>query len=154
MQDMEEKNLIVYKKDTLALLPQATLPVQYEKINDSYYSFTYWLDQNTSIRMDESDNDTSQSDCVGAEYESSVHEAEKAYYAIAAASGVFSGILSCIDFEDIIEHISDKKEKDFKTIVIKAAQAAGYKKNDYRGAVKFIQKKIVPLAKNNLLCFP
>ena len=99
---MEDKKLIVYKKDTLALLPQAILPVLYEKVNDSYYSFTYRLDQNTSVRMDESYNNTSKSDCVGADFESNVHESEKAYYAVAAASGLLSGTLSLLNLEKLV----------------------------------------------------
>ena len=147
---MEDKKLIVYKKDTLALLPQAILPVLYEKVNDSYYSFTYRLDQNTSVRMDESYNNTSKSDCVGADFESNVHESEKAYYAVAAASGLLSGTLSLLNLEKLVEHFTEWKEKDLKEFIIKVAHVAGYKKKDYKGAVKYIQNKIAPFAKKNL----
>lgn len=147
---MEDKNLIVYKKDTLALLPQATLPVLYEKVNGSYYSFTYKIDRNTYVRMDESYDGTTKSDYVDADFESNVHEPEKVYYAVAAASGLLSGTLSLLNLENLVDHFSEWKEKDFKEFITKVAFVAGYKKKDYRGSVKYIQNKIVTLTKNHL----
>ncbi len=146
---MAEEHLIPYEKKPLAIQKQVAVPIQYEFVNQSYYSFSCKVDQNTTVRLDESNGEASQSDCVDEEYESGVHDPEKVYYAIAVASGVLSGTLSWLDLNRIVDQV-ELKEKDFRSILIKAARITGYKKNDFNGAVKFIQKRIVPLVEERV----
>ena len=127
---MAEEHLIPYEKKPLMIQKQVVLPVQYEVVNGSYYSFMWQINQDTTVRLDESTNEASQSDCIDEEYENTIRDSARPYYTIAVASGLLSGAVSWVDLNEIVNHVNWKK-KDIQELLIKAAKIAGYKKNDY-----------------------
>ncbi len=123
--------------------------VQYEKIDSTYYSFSYQFDD-MNFRMDESAQTADETDFVDVEYEEHVEEAEKVYYAVAAASGLLTGALSTIHLKKKhIDTIKELKEKQWKPIIVKVSNLAGYKKKDYNGAIHFLIDRAVRVADQN-----
>lgn len=146
---MAEEHLIPYEKKPLMIQNQVVLPVQYEVVNGSYYSFMWQINQDTTVRLDESTNEASQSDCIDEEYEKTIRDSAKPYYTIAVASGLLSGAMSWVDLNEIVNHVNWKK-KDIQDLLVKAAKIAGYKKNDYKGAVKFVKSRVIPIVDEHI----
>lgn len=118
--------------------------VNYEKIDSSHYSFTYSFNDSVDFRMDESDQSADNTEFIEAEFEESVPESEKAYYAVAAASGLLTGLISMLHLTEAqLNAIDDFKEKDWKPIIIRIAYFVGYKKGDYKGAAKYLLNRAV-----------
>ena len=100
--------------------------------------------------MDESDQDIDETDYVDVEFEETVSEPEKKYYAAAAASGLLTGMLSSFHLsEKQLKAIGTFKEKNWSPLIVKAANFAGYKKSDYKGASKYLVSKAVRVIEKN-----
>ena len=147
---MSGKELVVAKPQALVSKEQAELPmriVSYERLDDSKVSFSTVIDQNRSILMLEPDEEYQDSEFVHAEFDDEVKEAVKQYYLVAASCGLFTAAFSTVRLTDLVELKNKLKEKDLEKYVVAAARLAGYKKSDYKGAVKFVMNKAVPFAK-------
>ncbi len=124
--------------------------VNYEKIDSAHYSFSYRFDDDVEVRMDESDQAADATDFIDAEFDEGVEESDKIYYAVAAASGILTGAISMLHFtEEQLKAIDTFKEKDWKPIVVSVANLIGYKKNDYKGASKYLATRAVRTIEKN-----
>ena len=131
-----------------ALLPKSaekqhdntlTTLVEYERLDQTHFSFSYSVDDNIDIRMDESESFSSQTGYYDAEYVAEPNDNTKALYSLAFASGVITGAFNSLPIkEDQLSDPNELKEKDWRKIILYAANIAGYKKTDYKGAVKFL----------------
>ena len=151
---MGNKSLISTKPLLPALIKndsiEAVAVVKYEKVDAIHYSFSYSFDDEFSFRMNETEQSTEQTDFVEAEFEEEVPENYKGYYAVAAASGILTGALSTFQLtEKQLAKISEFKEKDWKPLIVKGANLSGYKKNDYKGAAKFLVTRAVHTIEKN-----
>ena len=150
---MPDQELVVAKSKDLVSKDRAALPtkiVSYERLDDSKISFSAVIDQNRSILMLEPGEEYQDSEFINAEFDDTVKDAVKQYYMIAASSGLFTAAFSTVRLSDLIELKNKLKEKDLEKYVVAAAKLAGYKKNDYKGAVNFILSKAVPFAKGHI----
>lgn len=145
-----DKNELTFKKPQL--LSSAKHPkeetvyavVKYERVDSAHYSFTYSFNEDYVFRMDETDQSAEKTDYVDAEFEKYVPESDKVYYGIAAASGLLTGALSMLHLsEKQLTAIEEFKEKDWKPLIVSGANLAGYKKSDYKGAVKYLLDRSV-----------
>ena len=124
--------------------------ISYEKVDQSHYSFTYQFEDDIALRMDESDKTAESTVFVDAEFDSNISESDKAYYTIAAASGVLTGVLSMLHLNaEQLKSIEEFKEKEWKPIIINVANFIGYKKNDYNGASKYLVNHAVKTIEKN-----
>ena len=124
--------------------------VNYEKIDSAHYSFSYRFDDDVEFRMDESDQAADATDFIEAEFDEGVEESAKIYYSVAAASGILTGAISMLHFtEEQLKAIDTFKEKDWKPIVVSVANLIGYKKNDYKGAAKYLVTRAVRTIEKN-----
>lgn len=124
--------------------------VKYEKVDSTYYSFSYSFDDDYEFRMDETEQSAEHTEYVEAEFIDDVSESDKVYYAVAAASGILTGMLSKFHLtEEQIKDIDEFKEKNWKPLVIGAANLIGYKKNDYKGASKYLVRRAVRTIEKN-----
>ena len=152
---MSDNSLVPVKLNLPAVLKKdvgsnALTVINYEKTDPQHYSFTYTFDDDVHFRMDEAEHSTDRTDFVEAEYDDSVPESAKVYYAVAAASGILTGAISMLHLsEEQMKSIEELKEKDWKPIIIKLANVAGYKKSDYKGASGYLVNRAVRVAKTN-----
>lgn len=138
---------VVHKKETNHILPTVMI---YSQIDPLHYSFTYDFDDTISFRMDESDNEATKNDFVEAEFDDSVPESYREYYALAAASGVLTGALSFVKLsEEQLQKIEEWKKKDWEKYVLYAAELAGCKKKDYKSAAQYLVKQAVKKINKN-----
>lgn len=118
--------------------------VNYEKIDPAHYAFSYRFGDDIEVRMDESDQTADATDFIEAEFDEGVEESDKIYYSVAAASGILTGAISMLHFtEEQLTAIDTFMEKDWKPIVVSVAKYIGYKKNDYKGASKYLVTRAV-----------
>ncbi len=124
--------------------------VNYEKIDSAHYSFSYQFDNAVFFKMDESDQAADTTDFIEAEFDEEIEESNKIYYSVAAASGILTGAFSMLHFtEEQLKAIDTFKEKDWKPIVVSVANLIGYKKNDYKGATKYLVTHAVRTIEKN-----
>lgn len=124
--------------------------ITYNLLDPMHYVFTYDFGDDVKIHMEESENASGRNDFVNADFEDSVPESFKAYYAIAAASGALTGALSFVKLsEEQLSKVSEWKEKSWKPIIIYAAELAGCKKKDYKAASKYLVDQAVKRAKKD-----
>ena len=150
---MPNKELVVAKPKALVTKEQTALPlklISYERLDDSKVSFSTVINQKLSVRMDEPEEEYQESEFVYADFDDEVKDTVKQYYVVAASCGLLTATLSQVRLTDLIEMKNKLKEKDLEKYVVAAARAAGYKKSDYKGAVKFVMSKAVPFAKGHL----
>lgn len=143
-----EKKLpaVLNKKAPLNPAPVIT----YSLLDPMHYSFVYEADENISICMEEADNASTGNGFVDIEFSEAVPESHKAYYAVAAASGALTGALSFVKLsEEQLAAINERKEKNWKPIVIYAAEIAGCKKKDYKSASKYLVNQAVKRLKKD-----
>ena len=147
--ETKKKQLLHIKRKLPEILKKKTEPhpmpmLTYAPIDSSHYSFTYDFDETVSFRMDEAEHTTRVNDFVEADYSECVPESDKAYYAIAAASGILTGALSFIKLsEEQLRKIDQFKKKDWQPIVIYVAELVGCKKKDYKSASKYLVDQAV-----------
>lgn len=124
--------------------------INYEKIDQAHYSFSYRFDDDVDFRMDESDQTADATDFIEAEFDDRIAESDRIYYSVAAASGILTGAISMLHFtEEQLKAIDTFKEKDWKPIIVYAANLIGYKKNDYKGASKYLVTRAVRTIEKN-----
>lgn len=152
---MPEANLEVKRKQALSVqeieedlfVPQVT----YHLSDSTHYVFEHEVDENTHVRMDESNQEANYSKFADAEFDEQISDSDKIYYVIAAASGLLTGSLSLFHLKtESLENISEWSDKAWKDFIILAAKVAGYKKGDYKGAAHHLQKKVVQLTVDHL----
>lgn len=152
---MREKQLVPTKPNFLSKSKKETnimlSPVMtYSLIDPLHYSFTYDFDASVTFRMDESDNESTKNDFIEAEFDGTVLEPYRKYYALAATSGVLTGALSFVKVsEEQLQKIDEWKKKDWERYVIYSAELAGCKKKDYKSASKFLVKQAVKKINKN-----
>lgn len=124
--------------------------VNYEQIDSAHYSFLYLFDDDVEFRMNESDKTVDETDFIDANFDEGIEESDKIYYSVAAASGILTGAISMLHVtEEQLKAIDTFKEKDWKPIIVSAANLAGYKKNDYKGASKYLITRAVRTIEKN-----
>ena len=124
--------------------------VTYELIDAEHYSFYWMMNEAVRIKMDESDRSDAYTDFVDADFEEVVEESVKRYYHIAAAAGILTGTLSMVHLNSQqISNINDFKEKEWKPIIVSLAMMLGYKKRDFKGAVKYIFNRAIVYVKKD-----
>lgn len=139
---MTGKELVPQKHGALITQEQAALPfsvVTYEKQNDSF-CFTKTIDGDRYIEWKETGQEYQESKFVGVQFESETSDHKKTYYVVAAASGLLTAMLSTLRLSDLIKLKDKLEDQDIEKYVVYAAKAAGYKKSDYKGAIKYISK--------------
>lgn len=152
--DPRKKAELVLKKETGTDQLPAKLTVYYEPADATHYSFSCVTEQGCSVHMSESDAASENSDFKEVIFDDAVSDKERVYYQIAAASGVLTGAMSSLKLNfNRLENEQEKKNRDWSKYVIAAARLAGYKKNDYKGAVRFITKRAVTTVKENGAAF-
>lgn len=144
------KNELMIKEPNALLLPKQTNEeaicaiVKYERVDSAHYSFTYSFNEDFDFRMDETDQNAEKTDFVDEEFEEHIPESNKAYYSMAAASGILTGTISMLHLsEKQLADIEEFKEKNWKPLIVGCANLAGYKKNDYKGAAKYLLNRSV-----------
>lgn len=144
------KNELTIKESHSLLLPKQTneepiyAVVKYERVDSAHYSFTYSFNEDFIFRMDETDKNAEKTDYVDEEFEEDIPESNKIYYSMAAASGILTGTLSMLHLsEKQLADIEEFKEKNWKPLIVSCANLAGYKKSDYKGAVKYLLNRSV-----------
>ena len=144
------ENQIVLRKPTLPVLKtknEKLLPVsviEFEKKDDSLYSFSYRFDDTFSFKMDETEKTVDTTSFVDVEFNDSIPQNERLYYSVAAVSGILTGAISVIHLsEKQLEKAKDFEEKKLKPFIVSAANIIGYKKSDYQGATKYLVKRAV-----------
>ena len=132
--------LVIKKKDTDITTPVIT----YSLLDPMHYSFSYNVEDIITIRMEEAENATAGNGYVDVEFDDAVPDSHKVYYAVAAASGVITGALSFVKLtEEQLATINEWKEKNWKSLVIYAAEMIGCKKKDYKSASKYLVNQAV-----------
>lgn len=132
--------IAIKQKDTDILTPVIT----YSLLDPMHYSFSYNVEDTITIRMEEAENTTAGNGYVDVEFDDSVPDSHKVYYAVAAASGVLTGALCFIKLtEEQLASINEWKEKNWKPLVIYAAEMIGYQKKDYKSASKYLVNQAV-----------
>ena len=125
--------------------------VKYSLVDYSKYAFEYKINDDIDVNMFESDRTFGGDEFVDAEFDESVSEKDYSYYVVAVASGIVTGLFSQLKLSDeALEMINDWKSKDWEKYITIAAQMAGYKKTDYKGAAAFIKNRFVPFVEENL----
>ncbi len=140
---MPGKELALLKERAIITKEQAERPVSivsYERVADSYYSFTKAIDTDSYIRMDETSQSYQESEFVHADFDPGVPDAKRDYYLVAAGCGFLTAALSSVRLSDLVEMKEKLEESDVEKYVVLAARAAGYQKKDYKGAVQYILK--------------
>ena len=139
------ENAIIPVKDNISLISNnkdktKTLAIiNYEKIDNDHYSFSFDCGGDFRVHMDESEKSTESTDFVDFEFNDDVKESERIYYSIAGAGGIITGLLSTLHFsENQLNSINTFKENEWKPIITTIAQISGYKKSDYKGAAKYL----------------
>ena len=151
-----KKSELMIKGSHSLLLPRPTKKepnyavVNYERTDYAQFSFTYTFNEDFSFRMDETDHTAENTDYVYEEFEEYIPESAKAYYSMAAASGFLTGTLSTLHLsEKQLTAIKEFKEKDWKPLIVGCASISGYKKSDYKGAVKYLLDRSVRTMQQN-----
>lgn len=130
-------NLPAVSKEENAIILHPVL--SYGLVDPLYYSFTYKYDETISFRMDESNKNSANNEFIEAEFDDDVPESYKKYYALAAASGVLTGVLCFAKLsEDKLKNIDKWKKDDWQKYIIYAAEFVGCKKKDYKSASKYL----------------
>ena len=146
---MNKNELMIKESHSLLLSKQTNEEpiyafVKYERVDSAHYSFTYSFNEEFGFRMDETDQNAEKTDFVDEEFEEYVPESAKVYYSMAAASGILTGTLSMLHLsEKQLADIEEFKEKNWKPLIVSCANLAGYKKNDYKGAAKYLLNRTV-----------
>ncbi len=138
----EATNLAVYNSTEHTY--SGILDVKYSLADSSKYAFEYKT-ENADVHMFESDSIYDSNQFVDADFSSSIDEKDYSYYAVAAASGLLTGVLNQFDFFAKNTSQSDSQnEKKRKDNIVKAAKAIGCSKSDYKDAITFIRERMVP----------
>ena len=152
---MKKSELIIKGSHSL-LLPRPAKEepnyavVNYERTDYAHFSFTYTFNEDFSFRMDETDYTAENTHYDYEEFEEYIPESAKAYYSMAAASGFLTGTLSTLHLsEKQLTAIKEFKEKDWKPLIVGCASISGYKKSDYKGAVKYLLDRSVRTMQQN-----
>lgn len=118
--------------------------VSYSLVDAFRYSFECKYNDNVKVNMFETDRNFEDNEFVDAEFVDEKEEKNTAYYLVAAASGVLTGIISRLNVDiDKLKLIQEWSDRDWENIIIKAAQIAGCKKDDIKAAVSFLKNKVV-----------
>lgn len=147
---MPGRELALIKEKALITKEQAERPVSivsYERVADSYYSFSKPIDANSYIRMDETSQSYQESEFVHADFDPGVSDVKRDYYLVAAGCGLLTAALSSVRLSDLVELKEKLNESDVERYVVSAARAAGYQKKDYKGSVQYILKAASIFAK-------
>lgn len=124
--------------------------IQYNQLDPMHYAFSFEFDDKFTINMEESENASSKNDFVDIEFDESVPEDKKVYYAVAATSGALTGALSFVKLsEEQLSKVNEWKEKNWKPIIIYAAELIGCKKKDYKSASKYLVNQAVKRIKKD-----
>lgn len=143
--EKKQEGLIRRKADAVQL-PVVT----YSLLDPMHYAFEYELGENVTIRMEESESASGNSDFVDVEFDDSIPESNRVFYAVAAASGVLTGALSFAKLsEEQLAQVDKWKEAEWKPLVIHAAGLVGCKKKDYKSASKYLVNQAVKRVKKN-----
>ena len=127
-----------------------TAVVQYEKIDDAHYSFFCTFNREAAFRMDETDRPEQRSRFEKAEFEETVPELERAYYTLAAASGLLTGSLGRLYLsKEKLQKIQDWNEKSWKPIILETAKLIGYKGKNYNAAVNYLINRTIRTIEKN-----
>lgn len=153
--DMSETSIVPVKKELPSAIKKSDgneglIIINYEKADSCHYTFTCNFDEDMYLRMDEAEHASDYTDFVEAEYDQEVPDSVKTYYAVAAASGVLTGVISVLHLsEEQMKSFEEFKEKDWKQLIIKLANIAGYKKSDYKGASAYLVGRAVRVVNEN-----
>lgn len=149
---MAKRELIIRPENQLTVLNEdnkliKVSELKYQLVDASHYMFETIFNDDVVLRIQESDHDYKQTEFVDSEFVDEEDISNSIYYWIAASSGLLTGILSAIRIsEKDLEEIKKWKKDIFEKYVVDAAMLAGYKKNDYRGAVDFLMKTAVSIS--------
>ncbi|WP_026518627.1 hypothetical protein [Butyrivibrio sp. MC2021] len=125
--------------------------VEYALVDSSKYSFVYKYNDDIEVNMFESDRSFDNDEFIDAEFDDSISEKDHSYYIAAVASGLLTGAFSQLKLaESSLEKINKWKNSDWEKYIIIAAQIAGYKKSDLKGAVSFLKDRFVPYVNDSL----
>ncbi len=125
--------------------------VEYALVDLSKYSFDYQWNDDINIRMFESDRFYDSDEFIDAEYVEDIDEKEIPYYALAAASGIITGIFSHLKLsKESFQDMGKWQRTESAQFFIYAAQMLGFKKDDLKGAVAFLKERIIPFAKEEM----
>lgn len=125
--------------------------VKYMLVDPSRYSFEYKVNEDIDVNMFESDRTFDSDDFINAEFNSSVSERDYSYYTVSVASGVLTGLFSQLKLsEETLEKINEWKDRDWDKYISIAAQIAGYKKSDIKGAKTFLKNRFVHFVEGEL----
>lgn len=142
------KVAVIEEKDNL--FPEIPV-VQYALVDSSKYSFEYRVDDDVDVTMVESDRVFDCDELLDADFDQAISERDYSYYAVAVASGLLTGAFSQLKFsEKQLEKIAEWKAKDWDKYVSIAAQIAGYKKSDVKGAYEFLLNRVIPFVDESL----
>ena len=150
-------DIVVRKKESLAVnegmerLFTEIPSVTYALVDSSRYSFEYKVNDEVDVNMVESDRVFDSDEFIDADFETDVDEDDYSYYIAAVASGVLTGLFSQLKLsQDKLETINNWKEKEWNNYIVRIAQMAGYKRNDYNGACSFLKDRIVPFVDDSI----
>ncbi len=150
------ENQLVPRKEVIPVVLKKTEAethlaiINYERIDQAHYSFSYQFDDDVDFQMDESDQPANATEFVETEFEEGIEESEKVYYSVAAASGILTGAISMLHLtEEQLKAIDTFKEKDWKPIIVYSANLIGYKKSDYKGAAKYLVTRAIKTIEKN-----
>lgn len=119
--------------------------IKYSLADSSRYSFEYKVDDDIDVNMFESDRSFENNEFIDGEFEEGVGEKDHSYYLVAAASGVLTGTLACINLSDeTLYKINEWKNKDWDKYISIVANLAGYTAKDIKGAKTFLKERFVP----------
>ena len=148
---MSKNEIMIRKPSSLAVLKDESIlldkipNIKYSLVDTTHYVFEYKINDDIDMNMFESDRVFDGNDFVDADFDDSISERDYSYYTVAVASGIITGSFSQLKIaEDDIERIKSWKEKDWNKYVTIAAQIAGYKKSDIKGATEFLKTKMIP----------
>ena len=118
---MPGKELALLKERAIITKEQAEKPVSivaYERVADSYYSFTKAIDADSYIRMDETSQDYQESEFVHAEFDPGIPDAKRDYYLVAAGCGFLTATLSSVRLSDLVDLKGKMEDSDVEKYVI------------------------------------
>lgn len=147
---MAKQELVPFKANNLVVQSTSQLPVivanvEYDKLDDEHYAFSYNPTDDIAVNMIETERPTEETEFIDADFEPGMRESDKPYYVVAACVGLLTGVLSELGLDaKALEAINTWDPKKAKELLVKVSRAAGYKGDKYKGACAFLKKAIVP----------
>lgn len=147
---MAKQELVPFKPNNLVVQSSSQLPVivanvEYDKLDEEHYAFSYKPTDDIAINMIETERPTEETEFIDADFEPGMRESDKPYYIVAACVGLFTGVLSELGVDaKALEAINTWDPKKAKDLLVKVSKAAGYKGDKYKSACAFLKKAIVP----------